>query len=177
MWPKGSKKFFETDEPQEEKCCLSLRILFFSNLLAGHWFAVSALRIRSGTLAYVLSYIVFFFSHAVMIAYTYVSIKSAWNSYVKTDEIKVSSVAMSFVGILGIVLAFWRTCCIIVNQHKMMNLVANILNSDNVDRAIISKAARKCIMCFISYLSIYCTFVAIGTRSMLNFGEILYDVR
>lgn len=177
MWPKERKKIFETDEPQEGKCCLSLRILFFSNLLAGHWFAVSALRIRSGTLAYALSYIVFFFSHAVMIAYTYVSINNAWNSYVQTDEIKVSSIAMSFVGILGIVLAFWRTCCIIVNQHKVMNLVASILNSDNVDHAIISKAARKCIMFFIFYSSIYCTFVVIGTSVMISFGKILYDAR
>jgi hypothetical protein len=175
-WQKKDENNFETDE-HNGKFCLSLRILFFSNLLAGHWFAVSALRIRPGTLAYALSYAVFFFSHAVMIAYTFYCIQYSVNSYMDTAEVKMSSIALSFVGVLGIALAFWRTCCIIVNQHKVIDLVANILNSDHIDRSIISNAARKCIMFLIFYWTIYCTFVVIGTITVINLGDVLYDLR
>ena len=175
-WQKEDEANFETGE-QNGKFCLSLRILFFSNLLAGHWFAVSALRIRPGTLAYALSYAVFFFSHAVMITYTYFCIQSAVDNYVNTAEIKMSNIALSFFGVLGIVLAFWRTCCIIVNQHKVMDLVASIFNSDCIDRSIISNAARKCIMFFIFYSTIYCAFIIIGMTTVINLGDVLYDIR
>jgi len=159
------------------KMCSSLRLLFVFNILAGHWFAVGALKIRPWTLKYVLSNAVFFISHSVMIAYTYFIAMNSYESFLNHADYKRAYIAVTITMLLGILLVYWRTCCIIVNQSKVKNLVRIVMKSEFINRDNVSKAAKKCIIFLAFYIACYFALLVFGAIMAFQIKKIVYDTR
>jgi hypothetical protein len=160
----------------DSKMCVSLRLMFIFNVLAGHWFAVSFLKIRTWSISYILSYLIFIFSHTAMLVYTYFVVFYTYKVCMH-DEFRISFFLINMTGLVGVSLAFWRTCCVIMNQNKATRLLKVVMASDYIDQSVISKASRRSLVFMAFFIAIYCSFVISAFNGALQMRDILYNPR